>query len=232
MASIFDAEDQEDFANRVSTVVKRCGFESYMLALQLKGVDGRTILDVTTSYPDEWMQIYSERQYALTDPAVRHCQINTNPIVWRDEDFAGAGAQALLQEAQSFGVSHGVSVAVHERTGRKSMLSLVRDQSFQNDPRELVRMVALSRILSSCIHVVANRLIAPHIENQHRPKLSGQETECLQWVAKGKTSWEIGQILHIAEPTVVFHLKNVMKKLGAVNRHQALAVAIRLGLVD
>jgi len=232
MASIFDAKDQADFASRVSKVVKWCGFESYMIALQLKGVDGRSILNVTTSYPDEWMQMYSERQYALTDPAVRHCQINTNPIVWRDDVFASASAQALLQEAQSFGVSHGVSVAVHERNGRKSMLSLVRDQSFQNDPRELGRMVALSRILSSCIHVVANRLIAPQIESQNRPKLSSQETECLQWVAKGKTSWEIGQIMNIADPTVVFHLKNVMKKLGAVNRHQALAVAMRMGIVD
>ncbi len=232
MASIFDAKNQEDFASRVSRVVKSCGFESYMIALQLKGVDGRTILNVTTSYPDKWMQIYSERQYALMDPAVHHCQTNTNPIVWRDDVFATAGAQALLEEAQSFGVSHGVSVAVHERTGRKSMLSLVRDRSFQNDPRELARMVALCQVLSSCMHVVATRLIAPDVENQSHSKLSGQETECLQWVAKGKTSWEIGQIMHIAEPTVVFHLKNVMKKLGAVNRHQALAVAMRLGIVD
>jgi len=232
MASIFDAKDQADFASRVSKVVKRCGFESYMMALQSRGIDGRTVLDVTTSYPDEWMLIYSERQYALTDPAVRHCQIDTNPIVWRDDLFSSTDAQALLQEAQSFGVSYGVSVAVHERTGRKSMLSLVRDRSFQNDPRELTRMVALSRILSSCMHVVANRLIAPQIESQSRPKLSKQETECLQWVARGKTSWEVGQIMNIAEPTVVFHLKNVMKKLGTVNRHQALAVAMRLGIID
>jgi DNA-binding CsgD family transcriptional regulator len=30
----------------------------------------------------------------------------------------------------------------------------------------------------------------------------------------------------------VFHMKNVMKKLGTVNRHQALAVAMRMGIVD
>jgi len=206
MASIFESKDQEDFANRVSQVVKKCGFESYMIALQLKGVNGRAVLYLTTSYPDEWMRIYSERQYALTDPAVRHCLIDTNPLVWRDDVFAGASAQELFQEAQCFGVSHGISVAVHESTGRKSMLSLVRDQSFENDPRELARMVAFSRILSSCIHVVANRLVVPLIESKNLPKLSKQETECLQWVAEGKTSWEVGQIMNIAEPTVVFHL--------------------------
>jgi DNA-binding CsgD family transcriptional regulator len=61
--------------------------------------------------------------------------------------------------------------------------------------------------------------------------LSGQERECLRWVALGKTSYEIGRILHISEGTVVFHIKNLMEKLDVKNRPQAVAVAFRLGLI-
>ena len=51
------------------------------------------------------------------------------------------------------------------------------------------------------------------------------------WSAEGKTAWEISQILHISERTVVFHLQNASEKLGVVNRQQAVAHAISLGLV-
>ena len=64
------------------------------------------------------------------------------------------------------------------------------------------------------------------------PRLSRPEKDCLQWVANGKTSWEIGKIMEISESTVVFHLKNSMKKLETVNRPQAIAVTMRLGFID
>ncbi len=38
--------------------------------------------------------------------------------------------------------------------------------------------------------------------------------------------------MEISESTVVFHLKNSMKKLETVNRPQAIAVAMRLGFID
>jgi len=51
-------------------------------------------------------------------------------------------------------------------------------------------------------------------------------------VETGKSSWDISVILGISERTVYFHVSNIMKKLGASIRAQAVAVATRLGLVD
>jgi len=232
MASIFDAKDREDFSNRVSKIVKSCGFESYMIALQRAGLGGQPMLDVTTSYPGEWIRIYTERHYALKDPSVHHCQATTDPYIWCDDAFASAGAHMLLEEAQSFGVSHGISLAVHDRDGSKSMLSLTRDQSFQDDPRELECILALSKILSCSMHVMANRLIAPETDDANSPSLSRQETQCLQWFANGKTPWEIGDIMNISEATALFYLENAMEKLRVANRFQALAVALHKGIVD
>jgi len=61
--------------------------------------------------------------------------------------------------------------------------------------------------------------------------ISRREREVLDWLKEGKSSWDISVILGISERTVYFHVSNIMKKLGASNRSQALSIATRLGLV-
>jgi DNA-binding CsgD family transcriptional regulator len=70
---------------------------------------------------------------------------------------------------------------------------------------------------------------------EHRargPTLTRRETEVIGWVAQGKTAWEIGTILKIAKRTVDEHTHSAMKKLGAANRAQAVALALRSRLIE
>src|SRR4051794_19520002 len=62
-------------------------------------------------------------------------------------------------------------------------------------------------------------------------QLSEREKACLSWAAVGKSSWEIGRILGISENTVIFHVKNAMRKLGANSRTLAALKAVELGLI-
>lgn len=62
--------------------------------------------------------------------------------------------------------------------------------------------------------------------------LSTREQEVLMWSKQGKSSWEIAEILSISERTVNFHVKNIMQKLSAVSRTQAVALAIERGLIN
>lgn len=57
--------------------------------------------------------------------------------------------------------------------------------------------------------------------------LTARELEVLTWVARGKSAWEIGEILHIAKRTVDEHVQTAVRKLGAVNRTHAAAMAVR-----
>lgn len=56
----------------------------------------------------------------------------------------------------------------------------------------------------------------------HSP-LSPRESECLRWVADGKTDFEVGKILSISARTVRFHIRNAKSKLGVATRIQAVA---------
>ncbi|MBI2852171.1 MAG: response regulator transcription factor [Chloroflexi bacterium] len=61
--------------------------------------------------------------------------------------------------------------------------------------------------------------------------LSQRESEVLQLVADGKSNKEIAESLYISENTVKSHMHNIMEKLHLANRSQAVAYALKMGLV-
>jgi DNA-binding CsgD family transcriptional regulator len=62
--------------------------------------------------------------------------------------------------------------------------------------------------------------------------LTAREREVLAWTSHGKSAWEIGEILGIAKRTVDEHAQTATRKLGAANRTQAVAIAVRDCLID
>jgi DNA-binding NarL/FixJ family response regulator len=61
--------------------------------------------------------------------------------------------------------------------------------------------------------------------------LSLREIEVVELLAQGKSNKAIGQTLGIAEETVKTHLKRLYEKLGAADRAQAVAIALRQQLI-
>ena len=62
--------------------------------------------------------------------------------------------------------------------------------------------------------------------------LSQRELQCLQRLASGLANSGIARSLGISEPTVAMHISNARRKLGASTRIQAVALAVRHGLID
>jgi DNA-binding NarL/FixJ family response regulator len=62
--------------------------------------------------------------------------------------------------------------------------------------------------------------------------LSPREVEILQKIAYGATTKEVADQLGISFHTVKTHLERIFEKLGANDRAQAVAIAIRQGLVE
>jgi DNA-binding NarL/FixJ family response regulator len=69
--------------------------------------------------------------------------------------------------------------------------------------------------------------------DESRPTpLSKREREILQKVADGATTRQVATDLGISPHTVKTHLERIFEKLGANDRAQAVAIAIRTGLVE
>jgi DNA-binding NarL/FixJ family response regulator len=71
--------------------------------------------------------------------------------------------------------------------------------------------------------------LAEHLSDDN---LSEREIEVVRHVADGERNRDIGQKLFIAEDTVKVHLKRIMGKLGARDRTQAVAIAVRRGIIQ
>jgi DNA-binding NarL/FixJ family response regulator len=61
--------------------------------------------------------------------------------------------------------------------------------------------------------------------------LTVREIQVLEFVADGKSNKEIAAALSIAEDTVKTHLRRLFEKLGAADRAQAVAIALRQKLI-
>ncbi len=63
-------------------------------------------------------------------------------------------------------------------------------------------------------------------------ELTPRERGVLQLVAEGATNREVAAKLYLSEHTVKFHMRNILSKLHTRNRAEAVAYAVRSGLVD
>ncbi len=63
-------------------------------------------------------------------------------------------------------------------------------------------------------------------------QLTAREQEVLTWLQLGKTNWEISSIIDVSPLTVKNHVQNILRKLDVETRHQAVLVAVKLGLIS
>ena len=68
-------------------------------------------------------------------------------------------------------------------------------------------------------------------EHAHEEPLTARELEVLQRLATGERNRDIAGQLSVTEETVKVHVKHVMEKLGAKDRTEAVAIALRRGII-
>jgi len=75
--------------------------------------------------------------------------------------------------------------------------------------------------------------IASHIaEHLGDEPLTDREVDVLKHIAGGNRNRDIADRLFISEETVKVHIKHIMEKLGASDRTQAVAIAVRRGIIE
>src|ERR1043166_57316 len=100
---------------------------------------------------------------------------------------------------------------------------------------ELVQAARLALQGKAVIHPALTRAFieeVQYVEQRPQTPLSKRESEILQKVAYGATTKEVARDLSISPHTVKTHLERIFEKLGANDRAQAVAIALRQGLVD
>jgi DNA-binding NarL/FixJ family response regulator len=93
--------------------------------------------------------------------------------------------------------------------------------------------------LLDCIRVVhaGKKTISPDAlvtvaEHAMHDSLTEGEITVLRFVAEGNSNKQIGNRLRLAEDTVKGRMKNILAKLGATDRTQAVMIALRRGFIE
>ncbi len=96
-------------------------------------------------------------------------------------------------------------------------------------PKELVEGI---RQVHAGKKRVPSEIAANLAEHMGDESLTPREIEVLQRIADGNRNRDIADHLFISEETVKVHIKHIMEKLGANDRTQAVAIAVRRGIIQ
>jgi LuxR family transcriptional activator of bioluminescence operon len=188
--------------------------------------------------PEGWSAFYRERCAGVADPILhlRGARQVTPALWWQ----IAPKAPDFFVKAREFGLVTGSTHPVHGPGGQWSSMSFIKDRGGIRAETEVQAALARCQLLAGYVHDSAARIIEQRLNvaiplSQPRPETGGElnERECqvLTWAAAGKTTSEIAAILPISERTVIFHLSNARRKLGASNSRHAISKALSLGLI-
>ena len=102
----------------------------------------------------------------------------------------------------------------------------------------LLKTIKLPQLIAAIRTAVAGgRIVSPEIEqsltaNEPIPQLSERQAEILASVIRGLSNDDISLQLGISKPRVKEHVKNIFNKIGAGNRAEAVAIALKKHLLQ
>jgi LuxR family quorum sensing-dependent transcriptional regulator len=196
------------------------------------GSQVRMVHYLNHSFDAKWTAYYSSENFEKVDPIVQYAVRHSDPFHWEESIRAGLVDPGKMKEFficamdhnMLDGISHGVSgplagegtTLLSCETGMNAMPSHAK---------------TLLHYVVPHIHEAYTRLLRENLLQPAAGSLSPREVEVLKWAKDGKSSWEIASILKISERTIKFHYVNIFRKLGAVNRSQAVARALSRGYI-
>ena len=223
------ATSNEDLAQVLATACDLMGFEYFALTHHLAVTEPLAIR--LHNYPPAWVSWFDENGLAVSDPVHRASQMTSIGFVWSDVRHMIKLTRAdldVLGRARREGIGDGFTVPAHipgEASGSCSFAV-----SPDGDVPE--RVLPAVQLIGGFAFESARRLngvrdVAPG----EPPILTDRQRDCVLWVARGKTDWEIAQILGLSEETVIQHLKLARERYGVPKRALLAVRALFDGLI-
>ncbi len=213
-------------------VKEKLGFNHVLYAVRLPNTLTKISHFIMDDYPEKWLTRYIKKSYVKIDPSVKHCVESQEAYCWdRLKESTDKHIIDFVNDATDHGFVGGVSIGMHNQYGETSIFSFATDKIMETGSIECCTAILHMTALHPYFHKAISRLSSYKQTQPCKPKLTPRELDCLLWSAEGKTSDEIASILSIKNPTVVFHLKNVIRKLEVSNRNQAIAKAVLFGII-
>ncbi len=176
------------------------------------------------NYPNEYLDIYLHNMNFLKDDVFKKFILSLTPTSWHPGNSLSLPNE-VLSAAVEFNIRtswlHGALTTGGNRVTVFGFASPV----VEYDQRVLKIIKYIIPFYAEAFQRLLQQTPAPIV------KLTKKETEVLNWIKEGKSSWEISVMLKCSKRTVDFHVDNIKKKLNVVTRAQAVATGLHYGVI-
>ena len=228
--AVASAESLKDLSDIVEALTRDIGFRYFALTHHVDLPRAPQPAIRLHNYPAEWASWFDAERLGPSDPVHRASHLTQVGFRWsmlphlihltpRD--------QFILERARLAGLGDGFTVPAHvagESAGSCSFATR-GGASLRAD------WIPVFQYLGAVAFDGARRLSGVRMLAADRPRMTDRQRDCLFWAARGKSDWEISQILGIGHDTASQHVKQARGRYGVCKRAQLTVHALYEGAV-
>lgn len=216
-------------------ICREMGFDHFALGYQVDqpvtvGLEADTRHPgwlVLTNWPEAWLDVYAREALAKFDPIILEMRRGNSSFTWDtlpDLRKLEPAERDVLERARRAGLGNGVAVAA-SCSGEHVASTLFAVSSGRTMPAGNIKMAKLvgTLALQTAYHLIASERHHPVKDSE---RLTQRQLDCMLLVARGKTDWEIAQVLGISETTVKWHVNEAKRRYKVPKRMQAILRAV------
>jgi LuxR family quorum-sensing system transcriptional regulator CciR len=218
---VCDLKTEEQLAEALGEVSSDLGFSYFALTHH---VDLRSSSEAIRlhNYPDGWAEWFDAERLGGADPVHRASNLTSVGFAWSrlgDMIALTAKDRQVLDLARSQGIGDGFTVPAHVPGEAHGSCSFAAATGRPLPEHHLPH----AQLAGAFAFEAARRMRRLRAPPSQPPRLTDRQRECLMWAARGKSDWEISQILGVSHETVIQHLKQARERYG-VGKRTLLAI--------
>lgn len=229
--ALLECKTEETWKNSIFQLGNEYGFEQILIAVSPDRPTSLSDTFLRSNYAPQWLSSYDNKRLFNIDPTVAHCVASSTPLIWDPSIFANQKQKEMYEEAAGFGLRSGITLPYHGANGELGILCFAND--VRPGKRSQQHALYLTPLLSMMRDFAFESVLrfTKKAGRETPPTLSARELECMNWCAKGKTSWEIAKILNCSERAVNAHFEMLRLKFNVSTRRAAVVKAMNFGLL-
>jgi len=231
--AVSQAQDLDDLQRALVDFAHRRDFGLINMVVILGDRHAKGTTRAIGNTPAGYFDVARDPELAHRDPLNQKLMTRHTPFFYDQTTYTTGGAGDIWDAQAPFGYRCGAATALHLPGYEHVLVGFDREQPIPTSERFRVRLLSELQLLVVHAREAAERLmpIAP-VTPAEMPQLNPRELEVLRWTLHGKSAPVTGQILGLSAATVNYHVQNAMRKLNVGSKHQAVALAIALGILE
>ena len=231
LRDVSETGSEAELADALAIATRELGFTYFALTHH---VDIRQASDPAIrlhNYPADWVEYYDDNRLGVSDPVHRASHVTSVGFAWSDIPRLIAltsGDRDILNRGAGQGIGDGFTVPANVPGESHGSCSFANPTGRQFDEDHL----PVAQLVGAFAFEAARRLWRMRTPGTGRVPLTDRQRECVLWMARGKSDWEISLILGIRHETVIRHLKQARERYGVGKRTMLAVQALFDGLIS